>query len=58
MVDKIGKDSDTAKELLNGLQMSNKGLHGSNQIKKKIQQSFNPSSATVVLVMHEPMKPC
>merc|ERR1712196_271879 len=28
MVDKIGKDSDTTKEMLNGLQMSNKGLHG------------------------------
>ena len=45
MVDKIGKDSDTTKELLNGLQMSNKGLHGkvTKSRKKKSNKASNPS---------------
>ena len=46
MVDKIGKDSDTTKEMLNSLQMSNKGLHGKvTKSRKKIQQSFQPFKA-------------
>ena len=52
MVDKIGKDSDTTKEMLNSLQMSNKGLYGKvTKSRKKSNKLPTLQSATVVLVM-------
>ena len=44
MVDKIGKDSDTTKEMLNSLQMSNKGLYGKvTKSRKKSNKTSKPS---------------